>query len=270
MQPADVRVLIFVVAYNAERTIEAVLARIPPEVFAYDCEILLVDDESADATFERAEAFRRAHPEKRLTVLFNPENQGYGGNQKIGYAYAIRHGFDVAALLHGDGQYAPERLPELLAPVARGEADAVFGTRMAEPGAARRGGMPFYKYLGNRILSGLQNRLLGMGLSEYHSGYRVYSVPALAALPFDCNTDDFHFDTEIIIQFWLKGLRIREVPIPTYYGDEICHVNGLAYAWNVLRATLLVRLHRMEICYQRQYDVGREGVRYPLDRKSVV
>ncbi len=261
---ACTRVLIFVVAYNAETTIENVLARIPEEVFAYDYEILIIDDQSLDETFERASLHQRLHRECNLTVLANPENQGYGGNQKIGYQYAIQNGFDVVALLHGDGQYAPERLPELIAPVARGEADAVFGTRMAEPRAALRGGMPLYKYAGNRILTGLQNRLLGTRLTEFHSGYRVYSVRALAHLPFRFNTNDFHFDTEIIIQFVLGGLRIREIPIPTYYGDEICRVNGLAYAWNVLRATVLARLHGMQLYFQRQYDVGTEEVRYPL------
>jgi len=262
--PGSTRLLIFIVAYNAEKTIESVLTRIPAEIFAYDYEILIIDDQSTDATFERAALHKRLHRELNLTVLFNPQNQGYGGNQKIGYQYAIDHGFDVVALLHGDGQYAPEMLPTLVGPVVQGEADAVFGTRMAEKGRALQGGMPLYKYAGNRILTAAENRLLGMELTEFHSGYRIYSVKALASLPFRFNTNDFHFDTEIIIQFRLAGLRIREIPIPTYYGDEICHVNGLAYAWNVMRAALLARLHGMHIYYQRQYDIETPAARYPL------
>ena len=145
------------------------------------------------------------------------------------------------ALVHGDGQYAPECLPDLVGPLRDGEADAVFGSRMLEKGGALRGGMPLYKFVGNRILSGFQNRMLGASLSEFHSGYRVYSVAALRKVPFPLNTNDFHFDTEIIIQFMLGGMRIKELPIPTYYGDEICRVNGVKYAWDVTKAVMVAR-----------------------------
>ena len=120
-------------------------------------------------------------------MLVNPENQGYGGNQKIGFHYAIESGFDVVALVHGDGQYAPECLPELVAPVVRGEADLVMGSRMLG-GGAREGGMPLYKLVGNRMLTSVQNAALRSRLSEFHSGYRVYSVPALAASASRSNT----------------------------------------------------------------------------------
>ncbi len=218
------------------------LERVPPAIAEdYDVEILVIDDASADRTFERGHevAADGAYP-FRVTVLFNPVNQGYGGNQKIGYFYAIKHGFDYVALVHGDGQYAPECLPDLLRPLRDGEADASFGSRIMVPGAARKGGMPLYKYVGNRILSSFENWMLKTSLSEFHSGYRVYSVAALKSIPFAHNTNDFHFDTEIIIQFVLAGLRIVERPIPTYYGDEICHVNGVKYAFDVVMAVLKV------------------------------
>ena len=112
----------------------------------------------------------------KITVLYNPVNQGYGGNQKIGYHYAIERGFDFVALLHGDGQYAPEFLPALIEPLLKGEADAVFGSRMMNKRDALKGGMPLYKFVGNRILTSIQNRVLGANLTEFHSGYRVYSV----------------------------------------------------------------------------------------------
>lgn len=249
------RVLIFVVAYYAESTLTWVLNRIPKEVFeSFDCEVLVVDDGSQDRTFEIGEEYRREHPEIRLTVLRNELNQGYGGNQKIGYTYAIRRGFDVVALVHGDGQYAPEELPRLLGPLVKGEADAVFGSRMMKPREALRGGMPLYKLFGNRMLTSVENALLGTRLSEFHSGYRLYSVQALARLPFLLNTDDFHFDTEIIIQLLGARQRIVELPIPTYYGGEICRVNGVRYAWNVLLAVLRSALHRAGVLYQRRYD----------------
>jgi glycosyltransferase involved in cell wall biosynthesis len=258
------RVLIFVVAYNAESTIESVLQRIPADVLAMDTEVLVIDDRSGDRTFERAEAFRKAHAGVHLTVLFNPVNQGYGGNQKIGYQYALDRGFDAVVLLHGDGQYAPERMPDLLRPILEGRAEAVFGSRMMPPGSALRGGMPLYKFAGNRILTRFQNALLRSRLSEFHSGYRAYAVRALASIPFAFNSNDFHFDTEIIVQLMMKGHRIAEVPIPTYYGTEICRVNGLRYAWNVARATVGARLHAMGLFYRRNYDVQPPGAPYPL------
>jgi glycosyltransferase involved in cell wall biosynthesis len=250
------RLLIFIVAYQAERTIKNVLARIPRSLAeAYDTEVLVIDDASTDDTFHRGrEALREYEFPFPLTVLFNPDNQGYGGNQKIGYHFAQKRGFDFVALLHGDGQYAPECLPDLLIPLRDGAADACFGSRMMQGGDARKGDMPLYKYAGNRILSWFENRMLRTAFTEFHSGYRVYSVAALGKIPFDLNTNDFHFDTEIIIQFVISGLRIVEKPIPTYYGDEICHVNGLKYAWNVASAVTKARLQELGVFYDRRFD----------------
>lgn len=252
------RVLIFVVAYEAESTLEKVLARVPDSVFDHDTEILVIDDSSADRTFQIGWQWSQSS-RHRITVLRNPENQGYGGNQKLGYQYAIRHGFDAVVLLHGDGQYAPECIPTLIAPLLDGSADAVFGSRMLVPGVARRGGMPLYKFLGNKVLTLLQNRLLGTRLSEFHSGFRAYSVATLSRIPFGYNTNAFHFDTEIIIQLLLAGCRIAEVPIPTYYGDEICRVNGVIYAKDVILTTCASRLHRLNIFYDRKFDVAGAG-----------
>ncbi|MEQ1857385.1 MAG: bifunctional glycosyltransferase/class I SAM-dependent methyltransferase [Longimicrobiales bacterium] len=254
------KVLIFIVAYNAQTTLRDVLRRIPSDLaHDADVEVLVIDDASTDRTFEVGVEADLSELGFKLTTLVNPVNQGYGGNQKIGYHYAIENGFDAVALLHGDGQYAPEILGTLLRPVLKGEADAVFGSRMMERGGALRGGMPLYKYVGNRILTFLQNRLLNTAFSEFHSGYRIYRVDALRTLPFSLNSNDFHFDTEIIIQLVLWGMRIREVAIPTYYGDEICRVNGLAYAWNVTRVTCLARAQRWGILSRRQFEVKRAG-----------
>jgi glycosyltransferase involved in cell wall biosynthesis/predicted TPR repeat methyltransferase len=255
---AKPRLLIFVVAYNAERTIESVLTRIPHRLAEdYHVEVLVIDDSSRDRTFERGEEVRRAQTLPfDLHVLYNPVNQGYGGNQKIGFHFAIERDFDFVALVHGDGQYAPECLPDLVRPLADGQADAVFGSRMLDSGGALRGGMPLYKFVGNRILTGIQNRLLGVHLSEFHSGYRVYSVDALRRIPFELNTDDFHFDSEIIIQLVLAKLRMKELPIPTYYGDELCHVDGVKYAWNVTGTTLRARVQELSLLYDRKFDLS--------------
>jgi glycosyltransferase involved in cell wall biosynthesis len=253
------RVLIFIVAYNAETTIEKVLARIPTCLHRQDVEVLIIDDSSADDTFGRGLRYQQCNSDFKLTVLRSPANQGYGGNQKLGYRYAIDNNFDFVALVHGDGQYAPEKLPALLGPLVRGEADAVFGSRMLDKRAALRGRMPVYKWIGNQILTALQNRLLGTTLSEFHSGYRLYSTKALAQVPFEKNTNDFHFDTEIIIQFVLKKLRIVELPIPTFYGDEICYVNGLKYAWQILRSTIKARLCGIHLFFDRKFDVDSDA-----------
>ena len=254
------RVLIFIVAYNAETTIEKVLSRIPTSLHQDAVEVLIIDDSSRDETFLNGLRYQRAHSAFKITVLRTPENQGYGGNQKLGYRYAIDNGFDIVALVHGDGQYAPEKLPALLAPLIAGNADAIFGSRMINKRAARAGGMPLYKWLGNQILTSFQNRMLGTQLSEFHSGYRLYSTTALARIPFEKNTNDFHFDTEIIIQLVLKRLRIAELPIPTFYGEEICHVNGLKYAWDICRATIKGRFCGLHLFYDRKFDVDSELV----------
>jgi glycosyltransferase involved in cell wall biosynthesis len=254
------RLLIFVIAYYAEASLLRVLERIPATIFAeYECEVLVVDDASEDRTFAIGREHQERHPEIRMTVLRNEYNQGYGGNQKVGYAYAIREGFDFVAMVHGDGQYAPEELPRLVEPLRRGNADAVFGSRMLTPLGALRGGMPLYKFVGNRILTTVQNALLGSKLSEFHSGYRVYRVSALRAINFLLNSNDFHFDTEIILQLMNAGLRIIELPIPTYYGDEICRVNGMKYAKDVLLATARNVAHRSGILFQRRFEPVGDG-----------
>ena len=250
------RLLVFVVAYNAETTIVPTLRRIPARLLDdFDVEVLVIDDSSTDQTFDRGETMRRDEALPfALTVLFNPSNRGYGGNQKIGFHYAIRNQFDFVALIHGDGQYAPECLPELIAPLASDRADAVFGSRMLRKSAALRGGMPLYKFVGNRILTTVQNHLLRARLSEWHSGYRLYSTEALRRIPFHLNSDGFQFDTEIIIQILRSGLRITEIPIPTYYGDEISRVNGIPYAKNVVMACLKARVQEWSLFYDRKFD----------------
>ncbi len=250
------RLLVLVVAYMAEAGIESVLRRIPKDlVDRLETEVLVIDDGSHDATFARATRLSEGGELLPTTVLRNPANQGYGGNQKVGMQYAIANGFDFLVLLHGDGQYAPEVMGELIEPLAAGSADAVIGSRMIEKGRARAGGMPLYKLLGNRVLTRFQNLVLGTRLSEFHSGYRAYSVKALSEIPFSLDTNEFHFDTEILVQLFLAGKRVHEVSIPTHYGDEICYVNGLEYARHVVISTTQGALQRFGIYYDPKYDV---------------
>ncbi len=239
------RIGILVVAYNAESTLGATLDRIPTEFLDRVDEIIVADDASGDDTFGAGVRWRSSNPRAPITVIRHLENRGYGGNQKAGYRMAIERGLDIVVMLHADGQYAPECLPDIVAPIIDGRADAVFGSRMMEPGAALDGGMPLYKFVGNRILTRLENTLLGTDLSEFHSGYRAYSVPALAAIPFEENTNDFDFDTQIIVQLIDAGMRIVEVPIPTYYGEEICYVDGMKYAKDVVRDVVQYRTSKL-------------------------
>jgi len=229
---------ILVVAYNAESTLHSVLHRIPQPIWQKIDEVFVFDDSSQDRTTEVGKALE-THEDfaGKLKVFKNPANLMYGGNQRKGYRYAMERGLDIVVLLHGDGQYAPEVMQDLLTPLETGQADMVMGSRMMVKGAARKGNMPLYKYVGNKILTFTENRLIGTRLSEFHSGYRAYSVHALRNIPLDDMTHNWHFDTQIILQFLKHGYRIKEVPIPTYYGDEICRVNGIPYAINCVRET---------------------------------
>src|SRR5436309_7074989 len=200
------RIGILVVAYNAASTLAQVLDRIPRDFVPRIDEVLVGDDHSQDSTYLVGLGYQQQSGDLPLTVVRHPRNLGYGGNQKAGYRWAIDNGLDIVVLLHGDGQYAPEILPDIVEPLELDKCDAVFGSRMMEPGAARRGGMPLYKYVGNKILTQFENAFLEMNLSEFHSGYRVYSVEALKRLPFEANSDDFHFDTQIIIQLKAAGM----------------------------------------------------------------
>lgn len=228
----DLRVGVLVVAYNASTTLRRTLDRLPAAFAETLDHVIVCDDASADDTYEIGVRFSQTSPFP-VTVVRNERNLGYGGNQKVGYQWAIEHGLDVVVLLHGDGQYAPEQIEDLVAPLVSGEADAVFGSRMLEKGRARAGGMPAYKFVGNKILTQVQNTLTGLDLSEWHSGYRAYRTDTLRDLDLASYSDDFDFDTEIILGLAEAEKRIVEVPIPTYYGDEICYVNGMKYARDV-------------------------------------
>lgn len=233
-----------VVAYEASATLEAVLNRIPQDFRSSITRILVCDDASTDDTYQVGMRVKEARPDLPLHVIRRPVNLGYGGNQKAGYRWMIDNGLDVVVLLHGDGQYAPEFLSKMVAPIIAGDADVVFGSRMLESGAALRGGMPKYKFVGNKILTFLQNRLAGVKLSEWHSGYRAYSIRSLDGVGFELNADYYDFDTQIILQMIETHQRIVEIPIPTFYGDELSRVNGIRYGWRILRHTLRWRLAR--------------------------
>ncbi len=226
------KILILVLAYNAETTILEVLKRIPNSIWE-EADILVADDASYDKTADVAEKYKNENKVNNIKIIHHNINKGYGGNQKWCYNYAIKEGYDIAVMVHGDIQYAPENIPELIKPLQEDSADFVFGSRMT--GHPIKGGMPIYKYIGNKFLTLVENIILGTNFSEFHSGFRAYSMQALKDIPFNLDADDFHFDSEIIMQLVIAKKKIKEITITTFYGKEICYVNVVTYGLNILK-----------------------------------
>ena len=248
------RLGVFVISYNAEKLIQDTLGRIPEEVWREAEVVYVVDDCSMDETTRQAMDY--PDPYGKLKVVRNRVNRRYGGNQKFGYQYAIDRGLDAVVMLHGDGQYAPEMLPDLFRPLVEDDVDVVIGSRMIHPRDALKGGMPKYKFVANLFLTWVENLLSGLSMSEFHSGYRGYSTRFLRRIPLWENSDEWHFDTHILFQARQAGALIREIPIPTRYGDEVCHVNGVSYGLNCIRSALLYRLHRWGFVRLNRYDIA--------------
>jgi 2-polyprenyl-3-methyl-5-hydroxy-6-metoxy-1,4-benzoquinol methylase len=248
-----------IISYNAGDLLRQTVDRIPIGLFDIISEIFVFDDASKDNTFEVGEELlRKSLWSGKLSLFKNPKNLGYGGNQKSGFTYGINRGMDYIVMLHGDGQYAPEHLPELLWAAAVQREPVVFGSRMVNRIDALKGGMPFYKWIGNQVLTKFENLILGLNLAEYHTGYRVYSTKVLRSISFLENTNDFHFDSQIIVQIRALGARIAEVPIKTFYGDEVSHVNGFLYAKDVCMSVLEYRLHQLHIIRRSRYLISQD------------
>jgi glycosyltransferase involved in cell wall biosynthesis len=218
-------------AYNAGATIEKVFARVPPEARERIRRYVAVNDGSTDDTASALERLRSEF--SNLVVLNHPANRGYGEAEKTLLRYALGEGADVGIVLHSDGQYSPEKIPDLLAPFDRQAADLVQGSRMVG-GGALAGGMPLYKFVANKALTAIENRAFGMHLAEYHSGYMLYSRKALETIPFEKLSNSFDFDLEMLVLARVKGLRIAEVAIPTIYAGEKSHLNPVRYGLDVL------------------------------------
>jgi len=256
------RLGVFLISYNAEKLIQETLDRIPEEVWNQVEIVYVIDDCSTDETTYVATHY--PHHQDKLRIFRNRTNRRYGGNQKFGYQYALDLGLDCVVMLHGDGQYAPELLPDMFRPMVEGDADVVIGSRMINRRDALKGGMPKYKFVSNIFLTWLENLLSGLRLSEFHSGYRGYSTKFLRRVPFWDNSDEWHFDTNILFQAKQIKARIVEFAIPTKYGDETCHVNGITYGINCVVSAFLYRFHRMGIVRIKSYDVTS-----PIERRKL-
>ncbi len=240
------KVVVVMPAYNAEKTLERTLADIPRD---WADEILLVDDASRDGTVELA---RRLG----LRVFVHDRNRGYGGNQKTCYIEALKLGADIMVMVHPDHQYDPTVIPELVAPLLEDRCDAVFGSRMLG-GRPLEGGMPKWKYLANIFLTAVENATFYMYLTEYHSGLRAYSRRYLETVNFLGNSDDFVFDSEIIAQGVIHGMRIREIPIETRYFAEASQIGfwrSSVYGLSILKTLVKFKLHKKGIVRSKMFS----------------
>mgnify|MGYP001495063350 CR=1 FL=1 len=240
------KVIVVMPARQAAATLRETFSEIPQDEVD---EVILVDDSSTDETVELAR-------ELDINVVWHPHQVGYGGNQKTCYLEALQRGADVVVMLHPDGQYEPGLIPSMIKPIVEGEADLVLGSRLLVPGWALQAGMPRWKFVANRFLTTIENRIMGLNLSEAHTGYRAYSRDLLLTVPFLRNSLDFVFDSELLYQASHLGFRIREVPARCRYFDEMSSVGfqtGVVYGLKTLWAGFRLILHRNRIVPSRKY-----------------
>ncbi len=232
------RVTVVLPAYNAAKTLSKTLAEVPMNIVD---EIILCDDNSTDDTIAVAKSLNIHH------IISHQVNRGYGGNQKSLYDKAIATNADIVIMLHPDYQYTPKLITAMVSIISEGLYPVVFGSRILG-GGALKGGMPLYKYIANRFLTSFQNILLGQKLSEYHTGYRAYSIDVLKAIDYNANSDDFIFDNQVIAQIFEKGFEIAEITCPTKYFEEASSINlsrSIQYGLGVLSVSIQYGLKRM-------------------------
>jgi glycosyltransferase involved in cell wall biosynthesis len=243
---SDARIVIVLPAYNAAHTLEKTYADIPKEKVS---KIILVDDVSQDQTVEVARSLG-------LSVVIHIQNRGYGGNQKTCYLEALKEGADVVVMLHPDHQYDSKLVPELIHPILTGKADMVMGSRILN-GRALEGGMPFWKYLANRVLTTAENIIYRTDLTDCHSGFRAYSRKLLTTVPFLLNSDDFVFDSQMIAQAVYMGFKIDEIPVQARYFPEASSVNfkvSTIYGLKTVGVMLRFFLQRLGLTHSRFFD----------------
>ena len=247
------RVVVVMPAYNAGRTLRMTYEELPKDAVSL---VILVDDGSRDDTLDIAR-------ELGLQIFTHDRNYGYGANQKTCYAEALRAGADIVVMVHPDYQYDPRLLPQIIEPIIAGEADVVLGSRLKE-GSALAQGMPWWKFVGNRFLTGLENRFFGLALTEFHTGYRAFRREVLETVNFTANSDGFVFDQEIIGQVVAAGFRIGEIAVPTRYFAEASSasfVDSTIYGLRILSLLFWYGLHRFGLRRSRRFSSPRARYR---------
>ena len=255
-------VVVVMPAYNAAQTLEQTYRDIPHEIVD---KIILVDDVSQDQTVEIARQLG-------LDVVIHVQNKGYGGNQKTCYLEALQAGADVVIMLHPDNQYDSTLIPQLIAPICEGQADMVMGSRFLG-GNPRQGGMPLWKVIVNRTLTAVENLVLGLGLSECHTGFRAYNRHFLETIPFLLNSDKYLFDTQVIFQAVALGFRIAEVGVPTHYFEEASSVGvraGIPYGLGTLWTAARYLMHKWGLVRADLFSKRLEDVLSPYHRPKIL
>jgi len=240
------KVVVVMPAYNAGRTLRLTYEELPKDTVNL---VILVDDGSTDQTLEIAR-------DLDLQIFVHNRNYGYGANQKTCYTEALRAGADIVVMVHPDYQYDPRLVPQIIEPVVGGRADVVLGSRL-KSGSALAQGMPWWKFLANRVLTVLENRAFGLSLSEYHTGYRAFRREVLETVNFVANSDGFVFDQEIIGQVVAAGYRIAEIAVPTRYFAEASSAGVLAstvYGLRILSMLFWFMLNRWGLRRSRRFD----------------
>lgn len=240
------KIIVFIPAYNAEKTIISVLERFPKPTIKRISRILILDNNSQDHTYEKVMYYKKRKKLSKLTIIKNIKNLGYGGSKKRVFQYAIDKGYDIFVMVHSDGQYPPEKILDMARPIEENKADLVIGSRTS----AVKGGMPLWKLAGNRAMTILENLVFGLNLTEFHSGYKAYNVHALKKIPIKAFSNDHIISSETILLFKMKKFRIKEILIPTYYSDEIteCSVStSFRYGLDVLKLVGIYILYKLGI-----------------------
>lgn len=234
------KVVVVLPAYNAAKTLEITYREID---FSIVDEVILVDDNSKDETIEEARKLGIGH------IIKHDENKGYGGNQKTCYNKALELGADIVIMLHPDYQYTPKLIPSMTHLIANDLYHVVLGSRILGKGALA-GGMPWYKYIANRLLTLFQNIMMNAKLSEYHTGYRAFSREVLEKVNYNANSDNFIFDNQMLAQIWYAGYEIAEITCPTRYFDDASSINfknSTVYGIGVLKTSVMYRMQKWRI-----------------------
>jgi glycosyltransferase involved in cell wall biosynthesis len=247
---AKPKIIVVMPAYNAEQTLEKTYEDIPKGLVD---DVLLIDDASMDNTSEIAERLG-------ITVIRHDRNRGYGGNQKTCYDNALKRGADIIVMVHPDYQYDPRVIPFAVGFIQTGICDVIIGSRIRTRRETLEGGMPVYKYISNRVLTTIENSVLGQNLGDFHSGFRVYSREVLEKINYGINSNDFIFDTELLAQAVVFGYRIGDIPIPTRYAPDSSSINfgrALKYGFQTLIVMVKYLMHRTGVFRIRLFREGR-------------
>ena len=240
------KIVVVMPAYNASKTLGMTYKKLPHELVDL---IVLVDDGSRDSTVEIARQLG-------LQIFVHNRNYGYGANQKTCYIEALKAGADIIVMVHPDYQYDPTLLPNIVEPISHGSADFVLGSRLMGVSPIKEG-MPWWKYYGNRLLTGVENFVLGAGLSDYHTGYRAYTRQVLETVNFQANSDGFIFDQEVVAQIVDSGFRIEEISVPTRYFPEASSASfsdSVIYGLRILSLMWRYWLHKHRIIRQSRFQ----------------